>query len=74
MKLVKEPVKEVVEKKCEVCGLRLTQHPRCGYCYILVGPKHWEKNLAGLVKGKPICASCREVVRRCPQSLRPVDD
>jgi len=38
---------------CEVCGLRLDQHPRCSYCGILVGDGH---NFTGLIEG--LCPYC----------------
>ena len=59
------------DKPCPVCGVQLSRHPQCGYCLILVGPTHFEESLDGQIKGKPICASCRDVYRKYPQSLRP---
>lgn len=76
-KQLPEPTEEAVKdglykskKKC-FCELWLSGHPQCGYCHILVGPKHLEPSLAGQLKGKPICGSCRELYRQRPECFEP---
>ena len=68
--MAKKQLIEPQDKLCEVDKLRLDHHPRCSYCYILVGPGHWETRLAGQVHGKPICGSCREMYHTRPECFR----